>query len=40
MSQSLQYGGIHDSQIKYIQTTITFLFLTQILKSIASKYKM
>ena len=32
MSQSLQYGGIHDSYFKYIQTTITFLFLGQIQK--------
>ena len=27
MSQSLQYGGIHDSHFIYIQTTITSLFL-------------
>ena len=26
-SQSLQYGGIHDSHFKYIQTTIISLFL-------------
>ena len=26
-SQSLQYGGIYDSYFKYIQTTITSLFL-------------
>ena len=29
MLQSLQYGGIHDSHFKYIQTTITSLFLDQ-----------
>ena len=28
MSQSLQYGGIHDSHFKHIQTTITSLFPT------------
>ena len=27
MSQSLQYGGIHDSHLKYIQTTIASFFL-------------
>ena len=26
-SQSLQYGAIHDSHFKYIQTTINSLFL-------------
>ena len=26
MSQSLQYGGIHDSHFKYIQITLTSLF--------------
>ena len=26
-SQTLQYGGIHDSHFKYIQTIITSLFL-------------
>ena len=32
MSQSLQYGGIHDNDFKYIQTTITSLFLGQFWK--------
>ena len=27
MSQSLQYGGVHDSHFKYIQTIVTSLFL-------------
>ena len=31
-SQILQYGGIHDSHLKYIQTTITSLFLGQFWK--------
>ena len=26
-SQSLKYGGIHDSHFEYIQTTVTSLFL-------------
>ena len=32
MSQSLQYGGIHDSHFKHIQTTITSLFPGQFWK--------
>ena len=31
-SQSLQYGGIHDSHFKYIQTTVTSLFLGRFWK--------
>ena len=33
-SQSLQYGGIHDSHFKYIQTTITSLFLGRFWKHV------
>ena len=36
MSKGLQYGGIHDSHFKYIQTTITS-FSRPILKIFASK---
>ena len=31
-SQSIQYGGIHDSHFKYIQNTITSLFLGRFWK--------
>ena len=37
MSQSLKYGGIHDSHFEYIQTTVTSLFLGQLRKKLASK---